>query len=117
MGGSSDVLQTVRLPFSDQEQCKKKHENNEGGMHPASFCAEFVSGGFDSCQGDSGGPIVFQPSRGSSIGRLGGPMLTGVVSWGKGCALPDFAGVYTDVHNHLRWIEKIVLTKTSLFKE
>lgn len=43
------------------------------------------SGVIDACQGDSGGPLV----------SVGSNRLIGVVSWGKGCADPQFPGIYT----------------------
>ena len=49
--------------------------------------------GKDSCQGDSGGPFACNNK------------LTGIVSWGAGCADPDYAGVYTRVANYVDWIE------------
>jgi trypsin len=49
------------------------------------ICAAVTGGGKDACQGDSGGPLVV------------GGQLVGIVSWGVGCALADFPGVYSNV--------------------
>ncbi|KAJ9600733.1 hypothetical protein L9F63_026130, partial [Diploptera punctata] len=48
----------------------------------------------DSCQGDSGGPIIHDN------------YLIGIVSWGYGCGLPGYPGIYTDVHLFLDWIRE-----------
>ena len=58
-----------------------------------------AQGGKDSCQGDSGGPLV---SKATDIDT--GYSLIGVVSWGSGCASPNYYGVYTKVSNYLDWI-------------
>lgn len=49
--------------------------------------------GKDSCQGDSGGPMV--DSAGKQVG---------VVSWGIGCALAGYPGVYARVSTYADWI-------------
>ncbi|XP_043080041.1 trypsin I-P1-like [Puntigrus tetrazona] len=60
------------------------------------ICAGSRFGGKDACQGDSGGPLVCDRT------------LEGIVSWGIGCALPYYPGVYTRVRSYSRWIDWIM---------
>ena len=43
-------------------------------------------------KGDSGGPVTLNNQ------------VVGAVSWGQGCALPQYPGVYTDVAMFIDWI-------------
>uniref|UniRef100_UPI00358ECD20 ovochymase-2-like n=1 Tax=Myxine glutinosa TaxID=7769 RepID=UPI00358ECD20 len=73
-------LQEVALPLLGHTKCTKVL-TSLGLPAPDStmLCAGFPEGGRDACQGDSGGPLVCQ--------RESGPwVLTGLVSWGIGCA-------------------------------
>ena len=53
--------------------------------------------GRDSCQGDSGGPLT--------CGEGQDKVLCGIVSWGRGCALRGYPGVYAQVSNYIGWIQ------------
>ncbi len=53
--------------------------------------AGFAGGGQDSCQGDSGGPLMVRSPLDT------GWSVAGIVSFGQGCAQPNFFGIYTSV--------------------
>ena len=61
-----------------------------GFQAESEVCAETLGG--DSCQGDSGGPMFGTLAD----GRL---VQVGIVSYGLGCAVPAFPGVYGEVNN------------------
>jgi secreted trypsin-like serine protease len=55
---------------------------------PRMICAG--KAGQDSCRADSGGPLTIDRGQGFTE-------LVGIVSWGYGCALPDYPGIYVNV--------------------
>lgn len=65
------------------------------------LCAGIPSGGVDSCQGDSGGPLYRATEEfGTNYA------VSGITSWGIGCAEADHPGVYTNVSSFLDWIQE-----------
>lgn len=82
-------LQKVEVPLVAKANCNDENSYN-GDITDSMLCAGHDAGGKDACQGDSGGPLTRGPNN---------TVLTGVVSWGIGCALPDKFGVYARVSN------------------
>jgi trypsin len=87
-GGNSPIdLHRVQLPLVDRANCNDANSYN-GQITDRMICAGRDAGGIDTCQGDSGGPLT----RGTN-----NLVLTGITSWGTGCARANLFGVYTRV--------------------
>lgn len=86
-GPISRTLQQVIVPFVTNEQCEDAYGSVVDGTMVC--LGNIEQGGKDSCQGDSGGPVVKKTN-----GRY---YQYGVVSFGNGCALAGFPGVYARV--------------------
>ena len=95
-GDSSDILQKVIVPIVSDDDCRESYGEDE--IFDSMICAGVPEGGIDACQGDSGGPMVCDIDGGDSY-------QCGIVSWGYGCARPDYPGVYTEVSYFVDWIE------------
>ncbi|XP_063961475.1 uncharacterized protein LOC129269155 [Lytechinus pictus] len=98
-GPSPTELYEVTVPIYDQHECNVSYS---GDITDNMICAGVAEGGIDSCQGDSGGPMVAYKN-----GTSDQYYLIGIVSWGFGCAQPDFPGVYTRVTEFEDWISPI----------
>lgn len=83
-------IRGVTLTTVDQQVCARANAQVDP-VYDSNICA--YASGKDSCQGDSGGPLA-------SGGRL-----IGIVSWGYGCARPNYPGVYTKVASYFTWIQ------------
>nr|XP_056704771.1 anionic trypsin-like [Euleptes europaea] len=94
-GGANypDLLQCVEAPILSHSECENAYP---GQITDNMICVGYLEGGKDSCQGDSGGPVVCEGA------------LHGIVSWGIGCALPGYPGVYTKVCNYNDWIQETI---------
>ena len=96
-GNVSNVLMEVSLPLISNNTCNQAY----GSITDNMICAGEAGGGKDSCQGDSGGPLIVP--NGS-----GGWLQAGVVSFGIGCARPDYPGVYARISRYIQWIETTI---------
>jgi len=102
-GSSSNKLLEVNVDVITNNQCTSKYKYGSSEITSAMLCAT-RGGGKDSCEGDSGGPLV--TAKGGSGERPGeNYQLIGVVSWGIGCALAEYPGVYARVTSELQWIK------------
>ena len=86
-------LREARTPIVDFRDCNRSYAELTDNM----ICAGYMEGGMDSCQGDSGGPLI-SPYHDQWV-------QTGIVSWGVGCAVTGYPGIYTKVQNYIAWIE------------
>eukprot|EP00594_Rhizosolenia_setigera_P013861 CAMPEP_0178955374 /NCGR_PEP_ID=MMETSP0789-20121207/9564_1 /TAXON_ID=3005 /ORGANISM="Rhizosolenia setigera, Strain CCMP 1694" /LENGTH=290 /DNA_ID=CAMNT_0020636987 /DNA_START=169 /DNA_END=1041 /DNA_ORIENTATION=+ len=97
-GQSSDLLLEVELDAISNAECE--NEYGAGEITDDMLCASRA--GKDSCQGDSGGPLILKGTDSASDVQIG------IVSWGYGCADPDYSGVYSRVSSNTEFIECVV---------
>lgn len=96
-GAGTSLLQQTAVRVSPAATCTAAY-GTDAFETVEMVCAALP--GKDACAGDSGGPLV--SGKGSS------GLLVGVVSWGTGCGLKAYPGVYSlTVHNRC-WIESTI---------
>lgn len=92
-----EKLQQVELPVVSNTTCNSSYP---GEISDNMLCAGYSYGEKDSCQGDSGGPLVTFVD--------GQWVHAGVVSFGEGCAQPDYYGVYARTSQATNFIKQYV---------
>jgi len=97
-----DALHQASLPLVSRAACNAP--GSYDFIAQGQLCAGFVQGGVDACLGDSGGPLVTTVN--------GRAELIGVASFGRGCAEPNYYGIYTSVAFYLDWIGEYVSVQT-----
>lgn len=107
-GATALELMAIQVPRLMTQDCLEKSQHNPGtpAITENMFCAGYVDGSKDACKGDSGGPHATH--------YQGTWYLTGVVSWGEGCAAVGHFGVYTRVSRYTEWLIKVMNSKTRL---
>lgn len=108
--GDDRVLNQVDVPVLTPTMCQDWYNDNnilvDFDQH---VCAGYEEGGRDACQGDSGGPFVcdrtdLNVTKHHMAMNKNKKVLTGIVSFGVGCAQAKNPGVYTNINHFLPWI-------------
>mmetsp|Transcript_5200 Transcript_5200/g.13019 ORF Transcript_5200/g.13019 Transcript_5200/m.13019 type:complete len:1009 (+) Transcript_5200:105-3131(+) len=98
---TSDVLRETDVWYETNDECEESQGyvktndgvlfgSYEGSIRESMLCAhDGIGTTSDACQGDSGGALVKTGPDSSE------DVLVGLVSWGFGCADPNFPGVYS----------------------
>nr|AAB57732.1 pretrypsinogen-like serine protease [Dissostichus mawsoni] len=87
------LLQCLNVPIVDQQVCENTYP---GLISTTMVCAGYMEGGKDACNGDSGSPLVCDGE------------VQGLVSWGQGCAEPNYPGVYVKLCEFHSWFEEVL---------
>lgn len=88
-----DHLNDVEVSYVTNPVCNDKYG---GGVDDSMMCA--ADPGEDACQGDSGGPLYDKEND----------TLVGITSWGTGCALAAYPGVYSRIADEWDWIKDTI---------
>ncbi|XKL66669.1 hypothetical protein PGB90_010089 [Kerria lacca] len=95
----SNEMRKVEVPIISIEDCRKNSGYVPTRITDDMMCAGYNSGQKDSCQGDSGGPLQIPGARAGTMEVIG------IVSWGRGCARPNYPGVYTRIESYMNWVD------------
>uniref|UniRef100_A0A3P8ZAH8 coagulation factor Xa n=1 Tax=Esox lucius TaxID=8010 RepID=A0A3P8ZAH8_ESOLU len=93
----STLLLRLSVPYVPRATCLQSSAHK---ISNRMFCAGYDKEKKDACQGDSGGPHVTRYKETWFV--------TGVVSWGEGCAREGKYGIYTQVSKYIEWIRTVM---------
>jgi len=91
-------LRHAEVSVVPQKECVATYTLSSLNAHIGSDMICAADTGKDACQGDSGGPLYDKINN----------VLAGLVSWGFGCANPDYPGVYSRISDQASWIKDTV---------
>lgn len=97
-GNRATNLMVVDVNVVPIKDCNDKNSYNGLVKTHAMFCA--AAFGKDACFGDSGGPLIVRGRNPES------DVLLGIVSWGNGCGIANFPGIYSRVSTYNLWIQE-----------
>lgn len=97
----SRKLQGFEVELISRSSCKTTYQGAGIEIGHRFICGRADLGGNDACQGDSGGPLV------QTV--IGAKVQVGVVTWGAGCAGPNYPGVYANVAQLRGFINEAML--------
>uniref|UniRef100_A0A8D8DNX9 trypsin n=2 Tax=Culex pipiens TaxID=7175 RepID=A0A8D8DNX9_CULPI len=91
-GRKSSVLKEATIPIANRKLCTRNYAGALISVTDNMICAGFFNATKDTCAGDSGGPLT---CRGK---------LVGITSFGKGCSVKNYPGLYASVAKARAWI-------------
>ena len=101
-GPSSGFLRQAVVPMIARSVCNGPG-SYRGAIFASMVCAGKLDGSVDACQGDSGGPLWVRNASSQYI-------VAGITSWGNGCGIPNFPGVYTRLAVFSGWVRNVILS-------
>ncbi|CAK0811973.1 unnamed protein product [Prorocentrum cordatum] len=104
-GNSPNKLQEAQVTIYSNADCDSAYSNFGWTITDDMLCAQGTNNqgeNTDACQGDSGGPLVCDSGSGVYV-------LHGATSWGYGCAVSGYPGVWSRVNYVRDWIDNEML--------
>jgi len=104
--GRTDTLESspIKLKVSVWRENRSSCATTYRAVHVRVIHSQLCAGGEagrDSCTGDSGGPLMIREGTGPWQAE-------GVVSFGMGCGLEGWPGIYTNIPSYMTWIRRVI---------